>query len=170
MKYVIELEDMPFTCGDPGGEKLYRVKGFDSLVFSETGLSRLEPYDDTRAANADECAAGYCEYCVFSDNSGNEGPCADCVCRNRYVYRFCLKNSDAGFAPGDEVMCFPGRFAKDGWTALVVHVYDHGKQLVLWIPDLGVQRGYFARDFFKTGARCSELSDIVAFARNLGGM
>ena len=94
----------------------------------------------------------------------------DCVCRNRYVHKFCLKNDDVELAPEDEVMCFPSRFAKNGWTALVVHVYNYGKQLVLWIPVLGIQRGYFTRDFFKTGARCSNLSDVVAITRNLGGV
>ncbi len=42
-KYIIELEDTPFTKQD--GSRLYRVKGFNSLVFDDVGLSKLTPYD-----------------------------------------------------------------------------------------------------------------------------
>lgn len=39
-KYVIELEEMPFT-NEANGDKLWRVKGFNSLVFDEEGLKKL---------------------------------------------------------------------------------------------------------------------------------
>ena len=47
-KYIIELEDVPFTknMGWGTNEQLYRVKGFNSLVFGETGLSKLTPYEE----------------------------------------------------------------------------------------------------------------------------
>lgn len=46
-KYVIELEEEPFVSSEPGEyKKLYRVKGFNSLVFDEEGLKRLTPYKD----------------------------------------------------------------------------------------------------------------------------
>lgn len=53
-KYIIELENEPFTGAYfeamPDGsilhEKLYRVKGFKSLVFDEEGLKRLTPYKE----------------------------------------------------------------------------------------------------------------------------
>ena len=47
-KYVIELEDKPFHKNGSGGKKteLYRVKGFNSLVFDGLGLSKLKPYED----------------------------------------------------------------------------------------------------------------------------
>ena len=38
-KYTIELEDEPFTSGD---KKLYKCKGFNSLVFDENGIEILE--------------------------------------------------------------------------------------------------------------------------------
>lgn len=42
MKYIIEIDtDKVFTDGQ--NNKLYRAKGFNSLVFDETGLSKLEP-------------------------------------------------------------------------------------------------------------------------------
>ena len=43
MKYIIELEDVPFVKKD--GAFLYRVKGFNSLVFDLTGLNKLTPFD-----------------------------------------------------------------------------------------------------------------------------
>ena len=43
-KYIIELEDKPFHKKD--GDFLYRVKGFNSLVFDMTGISKLTPYTE----------------------------------------------------------------------------------------------------------------------------
>jgi len=40
-KYIIELEDAPFVGID--GDRLWRVKGFRSLVFDSEGLKRLTP-------------------------------------------------------------------------------------------------------------------------------
>lgn len=39
-KYVIELEDEPITSG------LWKVKGFNSLVFDQNGLDKLTPFND----------------------------------------------------------------------------------------------------------------------------
>ena len=39
-KYVIELEDKPITNG------LWKVKGFNSLVFDQNGLDKLTPFND----------------------------------------------------------------------------------------------------------------------------
>jgi len=54
-KYIIELEERPFYSGDPmvigtviTAERLYRVKGFKSLVFDEEGLKRLTPYEEPK--------------------------------------------------------------------------------------------------------------------------
>lgn len=44
-KYIIELEDKPFHKGN--GDFLYRVKGFKSLVFDMTGISKLTPYTES---------------------------------------------------------------------------------------------------------------------------
>lgn len=43
-KYIIELEDKPFHKED--GDFLYRVKGFNSLVFDTTGIGKLTPYTE----------------------------------------------------------------------------------------------------------------------------
>ena len=43
-KYIIEIEDKPFHNED--GDFLYRVKGFNSLVFDMTGISKLTPYTE----------------------------------------------------------------------------------------------------------------------------
>lgn len=44
-KYIIELEDKPFHNGN--GDFLYRVKGFNSLVFDMTGVGKLTPYTES---------------------------------------------------------------------------------------------------------------------------
>lgn len=43
-KYIIELEDKPYHKGN--GDFLYRVKGFNSLVFDMTGIGMLTPYTE----------------------------------------------------------------------------------------------------------------------------
>lgn len=72
MKYIIELEEVPFS--KKNGDFLYRVKGFNSLVFDMNGLQKLERYDKSAIvreayergkeygltqANASEYARGY---------------------------------------------------------------------------------------------------------------
>ena len=42
-KFIIELGTEIRI--QPGDEKLWRIKGFNTLVFDETGLSRLEKYE-----------------------------------------------------------------------------------------------------------------------------
>lgn len=55
-KYIIELEDEPFIpqwdeASDPE-VTLYRVKGFNTLVFDENGLNKLKPYITDQAKEA----------------------------------------------------------------------------------------------------------------------
>jgi len=48
-KYIIEVEDKPFELLNEDGftsEKLFRVKGFNSLVFDWNGLNMLTPYTE----------------------------------------------------------------------------------------------------------------------------
>lgn len=46
MRYVIEIEEV-YVSAHAGSkpERLYRVKGFNSLVFDEEGLKKLIPYE-----------------------------------------------------------------------------------------------------------------------------
>lgn len=52
-KYVIEFEEKPFhklqrrVTSDLEQEVLWRVKGFNSLVFDENGIKKLTPLEDT---------------------------------------------------------------------------------------------------------------------------
>lgn len=49
IKYIIEMEDKPFELLSEDGltsEKLFRVKGFNSLVFDWNGLNMLTPYTE----------------------------------------------------------------------------------------------------------------------------
>lgn len=43
-KYIIELEEKPFHKDN--GDFLYRVKGFNSLVFDMNGIQKLAPYTE----------------------------------------------------------------------------------------------------------------------------
>ena len=44
MKYIIEIEDTPYT--EPTSEiELYKATNFNSLVFDKTGLDKLEKFD-----------------------------------------------------------------------------------------------------------------------------
>lgn len=46
MKYVIEIEEIYVSAhADSKPERLYRIKGFNSLVFDEEGLKKLIPYE-----------------------------------------------------------------------------------------------------------------------------
>ena len=48
-KYIITLEEIPFErfhSYNVPSERLYRVQGFNSLVFDGNGLSRLTPYTE----------------------------------------------------------------------------------------------------------------------------
>ena len=71
-KFVIEIEAE--RLGDP---ILYRIKGFNTLVFDDGGLDRLERYDDEKAsadynagyerglADAWECVKSlYCKHMI----------------------------------------------------------------------------------------------------------
>lgn len=55
MKYVIELEEAPFT--NDFGETLYRAKGFNSrLIFDQNGIDKLEPYKEQNGEEVWEIA------------------------------------------------------------------------------------------------------------------
>lgn len=63
-KYIIEVEDKPFELLSEDGftsEKLFRVKGFNSLVFDMTGISKLTPYTepDTEQVRKEAYDKGY---------------------------------------------------------------------------------------------------------------
>ena len=51
-KFIIEIGEVFKATGTymACGENLYRVKGFNSLVFDDDGLNRLEKYEPTLVA------------------------------------------------------------------------------------------------------------------------
>lgn len=74
-KYIIELEDAPFVSID--GDRLWRVKGFRSLVFDSEGLKRLTPADTAFAVDPKEIRPGdivvdedYIRFLVLEVNDG----------------------------------------------------------------------------------------------------
>lgn len=57
-KYIIELEDKPLCAYDEDTHtyfpRLFRVKGFNSLVFDQNGLDKLTPYTPNENKNDSE--------------------------------------------------------------------------------------------------------------------
>jgi len=51
MEFILQVEDKPFVNG---GKKLYKSTAFESLVFDQKGLNKLERYDRTRH-EAEKC-------------------------------------------------------------------------------------------------------------------
>ena len=52
MKYVIDIDIVPYLCMTEGNNMsppLYKAKGFNSLVFDQNGLDKLEKYEDADA-------------------------------------------------------------------------------------------------------------------------
>lgn len=41
-KFIIEIDDV---FANTAGSQLYRIKGFNSLVFDSTGINKLRPFD-----------------------------------------------------------------------------------------------------------------------------
>ena len=109
-KYIIEIEEKPLCVFDKDAQtyfpRLWRVKGFNSLVFDEEGLSRLEElnsdyinehfgdlqdtayqkgFEDGKAVNDKGC-----EGCMYQDNTIEHHPCG--VCCNAYHNQWTAKN------------------------------------------------------------------------------
>ena len=118
-KYIIEIEEKPLCVFDKDTQtyfpRLWRVKGFNSLVLDEEGLSRLEElnsdyinehfgdlqdtayqkgFEDGKAVNGKGC-----EGCMYQDNTIEHHPCG--VCCNAYNNRW--KAKDDRIEIGDEV-------------------------------------------------------------------
>lgn len=67
-KYIIEIEDDPFTRYEclPGEEALYRANGFKSLVFDQDGLDKLAMYEEPDESVAELRGAERAwEFCRF---------------------------------------------------------------------------------------------------------
>ena len=98
-KYVLELEEEPFeNYGHDGSYKptrLWRVKGFDSLVFDESGISKLTTlYDETEEIYQ----RGYDD--AVKDISSNEQAIATKVMNEVYeaAKKICLGKEDGGIS------------------------------------------------------------------------
>ena len=122
MKYIIEIEEKPLCVFDKDTQtffpRLWRVKGFNSLVFDEDGLSRLEVlnsdyinehygelqdtaykkgFEDGKAVNNKGC-----EGCLYNDGAKEHSPCD--ICRNAYLNRWTANQTDDEIKVGDVVM------------------------------------------------------------------
>ena len=118
-KYIIEIEEKPLCVFDEDTQtyfpRLWRVKGFNSLVFDEEGLSRLEElnsdyinehfgdlqdtayqkgFEDGKAVNDKGC-----EGCKYSGTPQGDSPCFNCS--NYYKNNWTAKSDK--IEVGDEV-------------------------------------------------------------------
>ena len=98
MKYIIDIEEKPLCVFDKDTQtyfpRLWRVKGFNSLVFDEEGLSRLEELNsdyinehfgdlqDTAYQKGFEDGKAVhdkgCEGCKYANVAGTHEPCVRC--------------------------------------------------------------------------------------------
>ena len=97
-KYIIDIEEKPLCVFDKDTQtyfpRLWRVKGFNSLVFDEEGLSRLEELnsdyinehygslqDDAYQKGFEDGKAQVergCDGCKYERRSQGENPCYSC--------------------------------------------------------------------------------------------
>ena len=121
MKYIIEIEEKPLCVFDKDTQtffpRLWRVKGFNSLVFDEEGLSRLEElnsdyinehygdlqdeayqrgFEDGKEVNDKGCEG--CKYAVMGSDTTICGQCC-----NGYHNQWTAKQTDDEIKVGDEV-------------------------------------------------------------------
>lgn len=92
-KYVIELEKSLLSTN---GNLLFKVKGFNTLVFDENGLSKLEKLEDVIKEECDRARQeGFKEGKKDTDHDGCEGceyelcdgdPCT--TCKGSYVDKY----------------------------------------------------------------------------------
>ena len=165
-KYIIELEDKPFHKRN--GDFLYRVKGFNSLVFDMTGVGKLMPYTEPdleqvrkgayekgyRRALADVREEHVCQTCVYFERDENEEPCVRCP-RNFLDQYTPKQERDAEIRVGDEV-----RNGKNGWTAVVVRIRDD--DCLTLMDDKGaIADGYEITKFVKTGRHFPEIAAVL---------
>ena len=77
-KYIIELEDEPF---EQAGKKLWKSKKFNSLVFDEGGLNRLEEYKEPETKEKEEWpGVGDVYHCVTGSGAVIIDTWADAKC------------------------------------------------------------------------------------------
>lgn len=60
MQFIIDIEDKGFKR-NTGEGKLFRAKGFRSLVFDENGLKKLKPYDGSSCRSCGNVYSAYRE-------------------------------------------------------------------------------------------------------------
>lgn len=140
MKYIIEIEEKPLCVFDKDTQtyfpRLWRVKGFNSLVFDEDGLSRLEElnsdYINEHFGELQDEAyqKGFedgknsidmgCEGCRYSLRFAKDEPCKSCSNCYKSKYEPMPKEDDS-IKVGDEVVT---RGVIPGNTFLVTKVTE----------------------------------------------
>ena len=167
-KYIIDIEEKPLCVFDKDTQtyfpRLWRVKGFNSLVFDEEGLNRLEELNsdyinehfgdlqDTAYQRGLEDGKAQaergCDGCQFDGTEIYIRPCG--ACRNAYPNQWTAKKSiDSEFNVGDEVQLYD--CSPTSLTGVVLPPLDNDACRVMW-SDASV--GTWDKDtLYKTGRR-----------------
>lgn len=163
-KYVIELEDVPFVNDLTFlNERLYRVKGFKSLVFDENGLEKLTPIDDALREAEIKGQDEAWEFIRLSDEDlkeifpeaykeyGRDGISYKSYYEAKTMYDEWLENQPEEVTIGDEV--------STPWNKGVVIYMEDDKVKVL---SAGGDTFYIRmEDGKKTGRHFSDVADLL---------
>ena len=141
-KYIVEIEEKPLCVFDKDTQtyfpRLWRVKGFNSLVFDEEGLSRLEELNsdyinEHYGGLQDEAyqrgledgkwkAEDGCDGCKYYEDTSLTNPCSECS-RGHVDHYKSLSDPDR-IEVGDEVTDL-----QSGANFVVTHLWknNHGE-------------------------------------------
>lgn len=138
-KFVIEVEK---EFLDENNNKLYKMKGFNSLVFDENGIRKLEKFVP-QIINPDDY--DHCEVCEYACVPDNENPCNCCT----YNYFDCFKEVDDIVRIGDLVK------NKNGFLRDAFYVTNIQGGIMMGFSDYdGTYRRGKIDDYYKSGEKC----------------
>lgn len=163
MKYIIEIENEPFvrnndTFFSRGMDKLYKAKGFKSLVFDQDGLDKLTPYTEPDRKAIEDEVWEFAKKVRLEDFIDEEGRLRgyisgfDSYSEAKATYEAWKTQKDE-IRVGDEVVYHGNKYVV-GYVGAdeVYHIVDRN-----WIRVV-VQGDY---QIFKTGKHFDEVEELL---------
>lgn len=169
MKYVIEIEDEPFGRNDNpvipyGMDELYKAKGFNSLVFDQSGLDKLTPLekeleeayqrglDDGKARNENGCVG-----CRYDNGRIDHSPCDYCC--NAYSNQWMAKEKPDEIKVGDRVVDNSNAIKED--AGVITHIKKNSDSVyVMWKDGSSGIRD--KNEITKTGEHTNSVEELLA--------
>lgn len=161
-KFIIEVGSEYGNSGSSGPNKLYRIKGFNSLVFDEEGFRRLKKYE---SPEKEEIDAGDCQVAIgrllgltnrereviFGSEQLSECLWWAALHMKDFVRK--LKEYDRVVVVGDEVESEVGTF-----VITEIRSTNKGRKYILGydVNDGFKECGCLANDAIKTGKKFTE--------------